>query len=49
LQSKGYTVELIFENEINKEKNDFASKEFNNLSYLRYHIINKLLTENKDY
>ncbi len=47
LKSKNYKAELIFENEVNKEKNDFATNEFNNLTYLRYSIINKLLEEQK--
>ena len=32
---------------INKEKNDFATPEFNNLSYIRYKIINNLLKQGK--
>lgn len=32
---------------INKEKNDFAIPEFNNLSYIRYKIINNLLKQGK--
>lgn len=32
---------------INKEKNDFATPEFNNLSYIRYNIINNLLKQGK--
>lgn len=32
---------------INKEKNDFATPEFNNISYIRYKIINNLLKQGK--
>lgn len=32
---------------INKEKNNFATPEFNDLSYIRYKIINDLLKQGK--
>ncbi len=47
LSSLNYNVELVDDNIFVKEKCDFATKSFNNLSYLRYKIIAKLLQENK--
>lgn len=40
-------VKKYASNSINKEKNDFATPEFNNLSYIRYDIISSLLKEGK--
>jgi hypothetical protein len=47
LSSRGYHVVLIDESQYTKEKTDFDTKPFNELSYLRYKIIQKLLQENK--
>lgn len=43
LKEKGYNVELFTESGITEEKMDFEQKDFNKLSYLRYHIVNNLL------
>ena len=40
-------IKKYVSNLINKEKNDFATPEFNNLSYTRYNIISSLLKEGK--
>jgi hypothetical protein len=47
LSSRGYHVVLIDESQYTKEKTDFDTKPFNELTYLRYKIIQKLLQENK--
>lgn len=46
----GYKVtKYISSNDfVNKEKNDFATSEFNNLSYIRYKVINNLLRQGKN-
>ena len=46
LTEKGYKVTYL-ESEVMKEKQDFDTEKFNDISYLRYNIINKLLKEGK--
>jgi len=46
LKTKGYSVELIGREDF-KDFHDFGGDIFNNLSFLRYRVIHKLLTENK--
>jgi len=46
LKANGYTAELIGRDEF-KEFHDFGGGVFNNLSFLRYHVIHKLLEEGK--
>jgi hypothetical protein len=47
LSSRNYNVQLVDHTQYTKEKSDFATKKFNELSYLRYKIISNLLSENK--
>ncbi len=47
LLKMNYNVTKYTNDLINKEKNDFATPEFNNLSYTRYNIISSLLKEGK--
>lgn len=47
LSSRNYNVVLIEDSQCTKDKTDFATKSFNELSYLRYKVISKLLQENK--
>jgi len=46
LSSKGYNVKH-YALDIIKEKQEFGTEQFNNISYLRYIIINQLLKEGK--
>ena len=47
LSSRNYNVKIVDDVQYTKEKSDFATKKFNELSYLRYKIISNLLEENK--
>ena len=51
LTNKGYKVSLalgVVGAEPLKEKQDFGTENFNTISYLRYYIINKLLSEGRN-
>jgi len=49
LTEKGYKVTYLeSEVKVMKEKQDFGTEKFNDISYLRYSIINKLLEEGKN-
>ena len=45
MKKQGYQVELFDKINYNKEKNNFDSVEFNNISYARYHILKELITK----
>jgi lipopolysaccharide biosynthesis glycosyltransferase len=48
LTEKGYNVSYFdAEVKVKKEKQDFGTENFNDISYLRYNIINKLLKEGR--
>ena len=47
LSGKGYNVSQIQNDKLEKEKQDFGTEKFNDISYMRYKIINKLLKEGR--
>jgi hypothetical protein len=48
LKELGYPVQLIKNNDIKKEGTNFGTPEFNNMSYVRYHVIKHLLLKGYD-
>lgn len=48
LKDLNYHVQLIKNNDIKKEGTNFGTPEFNNMSYVRYHIIKHLLLKGYD-
>jgi lipopolysaccharide biosynthesis glycosyltransferase len=47
LSAKGYNVSRIDDGKLEKEKQDFGTEKFNDISYMRYKIINQLLKEGR--
>ena len=47
LSGKGYNVTRIDDGKLEKEKQDFGTEKFNDISYMRYKIINQLLKEGR--
>ena len=47
LSNKGFNATIIDDAQFVKEKCDFATNDFNELSYIRYHVIHKLLLQGK--
>jgi len=48
LKSMGYPVYLIENDDIQKESTNFGTSKFNNMSYVRYHVIKYLLQKGYD-